>query len=130
MKVFLQVTRYFQTEDDVDEHKNSSIKENRKRKVPTKVISYNIDVKPGVWGRRHQDKIAKAVSKPNTPGKYPKKKPIPKELLEKHSRGEGLNVKGVRTRVHKKKHEQKERNIQFANELAARAEILLTEESG
>lgn len=56
--------------------------------------------------------------------------PIPKEHLEKHSRGKGLDEKQIRTRTHKKKLLQKEKNIQIANEIAARAEILLTEDSG
>lgn len=90
-------------------------------------------VKKRPWGRKEQDrrdrsqKIKLLVQKQK---KLPKRPPIAPELLEKYSRGEGLNVKGVRTSVYKKKFEHREKDIKFANEFAARAEILLTEQSG
>lgn len=56
--------------------------------------------------------------------------PVSKEALERHSRGEGLNKQRIRTGIHKKRLEHKEKNIAFANEQAARTEVLLTEDSG
>lgn len=67
---------------------------------------------------------------PNPNPKYPGKPPIPDELLEKHSRGSEINKSGIKTSIHKKKLERKERNIKFSTEQAARTEILLTENSG
>lgn len=56
--------------------------------------------------------------------------PVSEEALAKHSRGEGLNKQKIRTGIHKKRLEYKEQNIAFANEQAARTEILLTESAG
>lgn len=67
---------------------------------------------------------------PNPKPKYPGRAPIPKELLEKHSRGEGIKKTGIKTGVHKRKQLRKEQNFKFADEQAARVEILLTEDSG
>ncbi|KAK9498747.1 hypothetical protein O3M35_003314 [Rhynocoris fuscipes] len=57
---------------------------------------------------------------------------VPKKLLEKYSRGEGIdgNVPTLGDLSHKKKLLRKEKKIQWAVKQAARAEILLTEESG
>jgi hypothetical protein len=50
--------------------------------------------------------------------------------LAHHSRGEGLSGDGIKTNFHQKKLEKREANIEFSIEQAARAEILLPEESG
>lgn len=75
-------------------------------------------------------KIKIIVKIPNPNPKYPGRAPIPKELLEKHSRGTGINRKGIKTKIHKSKFQQKETNIEFSNKQAARVEVLLTEEPG
>ncbi|KAL1491613.1 hypothetical protein ABEB36_012185 [Hypothenemus hampei] len=54
----------------------------------------------------------------------------PKEWLEKHSKGEGVNLKKLKTKIHAKKFETKEKEVKFATEIAAKAEILLTEQKG
>lgn len=51
-------------------------------------------------------------------------------MLEKYSKGVGVNEKAIRTGIHRKKFERKEKNIKFQTELAARTEILLTEDAG
>lgn len=61
---------------------------------------------------------------------YPGKAPIDKERLERHSRGEGLNRKGIKHPLHAAKLKRKEKKLNYAQEEAARAEILLTEEKG
>ncbi|XP_075227534.1 WD repeat-containing protein 46 [Lycorma delicatula] len=55
---------------------------------------------------------------------------VPKEKLQKYSRGDGFEGTGVKTKLMKKKLLQKEQNMQWAAEQAARAEILLLGESG
>lgn len=75
--------------------------------------------------KKFQSKVKYDID-PNLKGKAS----IPKELLFKHSRGEAVNKDRVKTFIHKKKMERKERNIQVANEQAARAEVLLIEDSG
>lgn len=94
-------------------------------------------VKKKHWGRREADKqtknkkfnkIVKQKSNPNP--KFRGKVKPPPELIEKYSKGEGVNLKGVRTNIHQKKIEKKEKTFKFAVEEAARTEILLTEDSG
>ncbi|XP_065090998.1 WD repeat-containing protein 46 [Ochlerotatus camptorhynchus] len=56
--------------------------------------------------------------------------PVDPEALKRHSRGEGLDVKGVKTKFQKIRQKRHELNIDFATEQAARAEILLNEDEG
>lgn len=103
------------------------------KETKPEAVIYNVKIKKRPWGRKEQDRkdaIKKRKPLVQNPKKLPKRPPIAPELLEKHSRGEGLNVKGVRTSVYKKKFEHREKDIKFANEFAASAEILLTEKSG
>ncbi|KAF5290807.1 hypothetical protein FQR65_LT11511 [Abscondita terminalis] len=67
---------------------------------------------------------------PNPNPNYPGRLPIPKDILDKHSRGSGINKTGIKTKFYRKKQNYKESNIKFAHDLAARTEILLTEDSG
>lgn len=62
--------------------------------------------------------------------KFKGRVPIPKEKLEKHAKGKGMQLDKIKTYIHRKKFERKEKIIQFSTEQAARAEILLTEEPG
>lgn len=59
-----------------------------------------------------------------------KKLPIDPESLERHSRGVGLEGKGIKTKHHAIKLKRKEKLIANAQEEAAHAEILLTESAG
>jgi hypothetical protein len=56
--------------------------------------------------------------------------PVPEEKLAHHSRGEGLSGVGIKTDLHQKKLKKHEADIEFSIEQAARAELLLPEESG
>ncbi|XP_045491597.1 WD repeat-containing protein 46 [Colias croceus] len=58
------------------------------------------------------------------------KAPIDKKKLEKHSRGEGFEGKGVKHPLYALKLKKKENKYKYAQEQAARAEILLTENAG
>lgn len=50
--------------------------------------------------------------------------------MEQYSRGEGQDGKGVRHPLHAAKLKRKEKKFNYAQEQAARAEILLTEDQG
>lgn len=99
-----------------------------------KVITYNVNPKKRAWGRRQADKQTKKkknlVQIPNPNPKFKGKVKVPKQLLKKYSRGEGINKTGIKTTIHQKKIEKKEKVIKFATIQAARAEVLLTEEDG
>uniref|UniRef100_A0A182W1F3 BING4 C-terminal domain-containing protein n=1 Tax=Anopheles minimus TaxID=112268 RepID=A0A182W1F3_9DIPT len=56
--------------------------------------------------------------------------PIDPATLLRHSRGEAMNMSGVKTRFHKINEKRKDINIEYAAQQAARAEILLHEEEG
>ncbi|XP_058169120.1 WD repeat-containing protein 46 [Anopheles ziemanni] len=56
--------------------------------------------------------------------------PLDSEVLMRHSRGQRLNLAGVKTKVHKVREMRKDINIEYATEQAARAEILLDEDHG
>lgn len=56
--------------------------------------------------------------------------PIRKEVLKKHSRGEGLEGKGVVHPQYLKKLKRQEKHIAYAKNQAARAEFLLPEDVG
>ncbi|CAA9997748.1 unnamed protein product [Nesidiocoris tenuis] len=59
--------------------------------------------------------------------------PVPKDVLDKYTRGERLpqqEIASFRSKTLKKKALRAEKKIQWAEETTARAEVLLTEESG
>ncbi|CAH1987665.1 unnamed protein product [Acanthoscelides obtectus] len=98
-------------------------------------ITYDVTkIKKKPWGRRREDrrleKMKKLKQKPNPNPKFKGRVKPSKELLEKYSKGKGVNVKGVKLDIHKKKIRKKEDKIKFAEEQAAMAEILLTEDAG
>ncbi|CAH0547540.1 unnamed protein product [Brassicogethes aeneus] len=96
-----------------------------------KIITFDIsDIKPKHFNKKKKQQNNPIVRKKTVNPKYRGKVPVSKELLNKYSQGKGANINGVRTIVHQKKLEKKEHDIKLATEIAARAEILLTEESG
>uniref|UniRef100_A0A182J0A6 BING4 C-terminal domain-containing protein n=1 Tax=Anopheles atroparvus TaxID=41427 RepID=A0A182J0A6_ANOAO len=56
--------------------------------------------------------------------------PVDPTALNRHSRGERLNLRGVKSKFQKIREMRKDINIEFAKEQAARAEILLDEDHG
>lgn len=56
--------------------------------------------------------------------------PVPEELVQKFSRGEGLKGTGVKTNLEKAKLLKKEKVVVWATEQTARTSILQTEEAG
>uniref|UniRef100_A0A182P6Q4 BING4 C-terminal domain-containing protein n=1 Tax=Anopheles epiroticus TaxID=199890 RepID=A0A182P6Q4_9DIPT len=82
---------------------------------------------------RFQNSKVKKGDKKSLRERQPKeslKIPIDPAALMRHSRGERMNVGGVKTRFHKINETRKDINIEFATQQAARAEILLHEEEG
>ncbi|XP_013190083.1 WD repeat-containing protein 46 [Amyelois transitella] len=128
MKVQTQ-KRYFMSEND-DETKKKKTPESNSQGVKV----YKIQINPGKFKQHKYDKNQNNKknhsNKKKVNKKYPGKAPIDKEKLELHSRGEGLSSKGVRHPLHAAKLKRREKKLNFAQEEAARAEILLTEEKG
>ena len=56
--------------------------------------------------------------------------PIDEAALERHSRGQGVETKRVRTKFQKKMQERYEKRRRMAEEMAARAEILQDDDEG
>ncbi|XP_053659518.1 WD repeat-containing protein 46 [Anopheles marshallii] len=56
--------------------------------------------------------------------------PIDPAALLRHSRGESMNLAGVKSKLHKINEKRRDINIEYAAQQAARAEILLHEEEG
>lgn len=52
-----------------------------------------------------------------------KKYKLPEALVKKYAKGDGVNLKKVHTKIHKKKIEEKEKQIKFAAEVAAQTEV-------
>jgi U3 small nucleolar RNA-associated protein 7 len=82
-----------------------------------------------------QDKLDRKAKMEKMDGEtedpYPGEAPIPKEKLQKHSRGKGVNLyKGVKTPLKRLQISQKEKKFKMSAKLAARTELLLPEESG
>lgn len=113
------------------------------------IIEFDVsNVKSKPWGRRREDRFNEKFKnkqrnktsskypidkvKTNTKSKKEKKRryEIPEEVLKKYSKGEEVNLKKVHTKIHRTKIEQRERNVKFATEFAAKTEVLLTEETG
>ncbi|CAH1100101.1 unnamed protein product [Psylliodes chrysocephalus] len=123
-----QTVRYFKKDESI---------ENTEEKSPKKdVLTFDVTrVKKKPWGRRVEDrKISKdkkkVKQKSNPNPKFKGKVKVPEELIEKYSKGEGVDSKGIKTSVHRKRIEKKEKNVKFAIEQAAKTEVLLTECSG
>ncbi|XP_050303396.1 WD repeat-containing protein 46 [Anthonomus grandis grandis] len=148
--------RYFTKNEPAEPGKSKSTKPSNSQEI----IEFDVsEVKTKAWGRRREDrstkkfqnnktnlnKNSKIVKKPKggtsifekdtvkklRPNEGKRKRfKVPTEWLEKHSKGEGVNLKKIHTKVHQKKAEEKERDIKYATDVAATAEVLLTEESG
>nr|CAD7412225.1 unnamed protein product [Timema cristinae] len=56
--------------------------------------------------------------------------PVPQERLDYHSRGEKVDMKGVKNSVQKNKLRKREKDIDFSTEQAARTELLQQEDTG
>ncbi|XP_075969315.1 WD repeat-containing protein 46 isoform X2 [Anticarsia gemmatalis] len=117
--------RYFDTKTEDKGQKTTT--DNKEVEV------FNIKITPELL-RTHKYKkndkkgFKKPIQKKDN-SKFKGKAPIDPQKLELHSRGEGVG-KGVRHPLHAEKLKKKERKFNYAQEQAARAEILLTEDHG
>ncbi|KAK8730681.1 hypothetical protein OTU49_007869 [Cherax quadricarinatus] len=89
------------------------------------------EVKDGVRITEYNSISLREIKKPST-HIYPGRKVIDPKLLQKYSKGEGVEVKsiGYKNKYLAHKLKEKEKAFQEAEAAAARAEILLTETSG
>lgn len=101
--------------DDTDLEAIQVVKK-RHQKFEGEVISVEQKVK--TYRQTRADKTQKKKSK------------IDQHALEKHSRGKAASAGGVKTDFFKEKLRRKEVYVEFANEQAARTEILRNEEEG
>ncbi|KAJ2952607.1 hypothetical protein O0L34_g6930 [Tuta absoluta] len=116
--------RYFEIEGDAA---------NKQEKQKSDVEVYNVRITPRMLNAQ-KFKKGKGNKSPfirkKQKQKYPGKAPLDPAKLEQYSRGDGLEGKGVRHPLHATKLKKKEQKIKYAQEEAARAEILLTEDKG
>lgn len=110
--------RYFSDEQANDTGALEAIQVRKKRhqKFEGEVISVEQKVK--IYRQTRADKTSKKKSK------------IDQAALAKHSRGTAASAGGVKTDFFKEKLRRKEVYVEFANEQAARTEILRNEEAG
>ncbi|XP_064556086.1 WD repeat-containing protein 46 [Drosophila montana] len=121
-----------------------------RKKPPTRyfdagaVKSEDGEAKPAKLKRKHQQKFTgdflkmqshdknKKVQSKKRPAatEHPKKQKIPQEVLDKYSRGDAVDSRGVKTRHFKEKQQRKEIYLEYATEQAARTELLLQETAG
>ena len=92
------------------------------------MLTCNLNLYPSTF-QSHRGHERKPFQKRKPNKKFEGKAPIDPEKLEAHSRGEGVG-KGVRHPLHAEKLRKKERKFTYAQDQAARAEILLTEDHG
>lgn len=136
--------RYFSKTEDQQQSPAKTKSENSSTVIEFDVSEHKLKQ----WGRRREDAREQKYKKKKTglskskngvhkksenildtgaglrPKKGGKKKfQIPKKWLEKHSKGEGVNLKKIETKIHKKKLEEKEKQIKFASEIAAISEV-------
>ncbi len=76
--------------------------------------------------------MTKAIKKRNSKkrkkdeeDKFPGPAPLDPAAAERHSRGEGVKTERVRNKYHRKMQERREKRRKMAEEMAARAEILV-----
>jgi hypothetical protein len=108
-------------------YKSSIEKSHKEIDALVTVVKY----KRKAWrGREYEDKRLVSARLQAPWNMKSERVPVPEEKLAHHSRGEGLSGDGIKTDFHQKKLKKHEANIEFAIEQAARAELLLPEESG
>ncbi|KDR18018.1 WD repeat-containing protein 46 isoform X2 [Zootermopsis nevadensis] len=116
----------------LETHKRSKKKPSiKKSQSELEALVTVVKYKRKPWrGRNHEDdRLAAAKVQPPWTRKS-KRVPVQDEKLARHSRGEGLSGDGIKTKFYQKKLKKHEADIQFSIEQAARAELLLPEESG
>jgi hypothetical protein len=147
---YFQMTRYFLKQESPKDKQKPQNKDNEgsvkklgtfkrsKYKSSIETSQKEIDAlvtvvtyKRKAWrGRNYEDDRLAGAGVQEQWNRKSKPVPVPEEKLAYHSRGEGLSADGIKTTFHQKKLKKREENIEFSIEQAARAELLLPEESG
>ncbi|XP_073944259.1 WD repeat-containing protein 46 [Choristoneura fumiferana] len=126
--------RYF----DSNAEDNSKTDDSQKEEVYTMKITPRVLMKQkyrelnASKRKNSQSNRQQGIKKPfnnKKSNKFPGKAPVDEIKLEQHSRGEGIG-KGVKHPLHAVKLKKREQKISYAQDQAARADILLTEEAG
>jgi len=147
---FFQMTRYFLNQESPKDkqkpqskyseratqkleifkrHRHNFCIEKSQKEIEALVTVVKYKRKP--WrGRKHEDDRFFSAKIQQPLNRKVKRVPVPEEKLARHSRGEGLSGDGIKTNFHQKKLKKHEADIEFSIEQAARAELLLPEESG
>jgi hypothetical protein len=109
--------------------KHTSSREKSQQEIETLVTVVKYKNKP--WrGRKHEDDRLVAARVRMPWNRKLNRVPVPEEKLAHHRRGEGLSGDAIKTNFYQKKLKKREVDIEFSLEQAARAELLLPEESG
>ncbi|XP_075155019.1 WD repeat-containing protein 46 [Haematobia irritans] len=112
--------RYFRNVVEESEVKKIKYKPKQKQNFKGEIIKVEENVKKFVRPKKRSSHHL-----------YDDKRPsIPKHVLEKYNRGEHVDESGIKTKHFKEKQQRKEIYLEYANEQAARTELLLTEQQG
>ncbi|XP_023951627.2 WD repeat-containing protein 46 [Bicyclus anynana] len=116
-----KTVRYFDIDNNKEEENNDQNVKVFKIKPTSRILK----------DQKYKEKynVKKEKKETKQVQKFPGKAPINPEKLEQHSRGEGLG-KGVRHPLYAVKLKKRENKFKYAEEQAARADILLTEDQG
>ncbi|XP_052869430.1 WD repeat-containing protein 46 [Anopheles cruzii] len=123
--------RYFSEEPKASETKDATQKPNDRKTgttQPTNMKVIVVDTQKKFAPRKRHHGSAAGYGRKKQPERV--KIPIDPAALMRHSRGERLDLSGVKSKAHKLKEKRKDINIEYATEQAARAEILLDGEEG
>ncbi|XP_050345049.1 WD repeat-containing protein 46 [Nymphalis io] len=118
-----KMVRYFNTEDKKEEITKETNQDVKVYKIKPAARILKIQK----YKNQKHIQTKKNIKKEN---KFTGKAPIDPEKLQHHSRGEGFEGKGVRHPLYALKLKKKENKLKYAQEQAARADILLTEDQG
>lgn len=112
---------------------DQEVKPNRKRKVfkvsPFKKLKRISKLANAPKTLDHKDESFQSLRPEKNKNKL-KNIPVPIEILEKFSRGIGLDGSGIKTNINRTKLLEKEKAIEWAVEQSAKTSLLLTEQSG
>ncbi|KAL4714009.1 hypothetical protein ACJJTC_008363 [Scirpophaga incertulas] len=110
--------RYFDSSESVENCESQN----------DKVEVFNIKIDASKF--KPDKQFIKNAKRPRGKSNFPGKAPVNEKKLEHHSRGEGLESANIKHPLYSARLKKKENKLIYAQEQAARSEILLTEEQG
>ncbi|XP_017774657.1 PREDICTED: WD repeat-containing protein 46 [Nicrophorus vespilloides] len=105
---------------------------NVKIRQVNEVLTYNVNQKK-VLSRYHKKQLLKktnAAKRVKKGSKIPGRAPVPKGVVKKYDKGDGVSTRGITGIYQKEKWKNKENQFKKATEQSARVEILLSEKGG